>query len=134
MNLILKRYIYTDLATIGDLYQIIDNKLILFCNTLELPEINSLQPKKICIPQGYYQIKITYSPKFKKNMPELINVPDRIGIRIHTGNTANDTDGCILVGQYNKTYGANYIANSKVTFEKLFNELIKYQENNIIIV
>lgn len=49
------------------------------------------------IPAGRYEIKDTYSPRFKKNMLELQNVPGFQGIRVHPGNTAQDTEGCILL-------------------------------------
>jgi len=50
------------------------------------------------IPTGKYQIVMTYSSKFKKVMPLLLNVPGFAGIRIHSGNTADDTEGCIITG------------------------------------
>lgn len=50
------------------------------------------------IPAGTYEVRDTYSPRFKKNMLELINVPGFLGIRIHSGNTADDTEGCLILG------------------------------------
>ena len=49
------------------------------------------------IPTGRYEVTVTYSPHFKRNLPLLNNVPGYSGVRIHSGNTAEDTDGCILV-------------------------------------
>lgn len=50
------------------------------------------------IPAGTYQIVDTYSPRFKKNVLLLLNVPGFAGIRIHSGNTADDTEGCLILG------------------------------------
>jgi len=50
------------------------------------------------IPAGVYKVGLTYSPRFKHDMWEVLNVPGFSGIRIHTGNTAEDTEGCLLVG------------------------------------
>lgn len=72
------------------------------------------------IPEGRYQIKLTMSNRFKIVLPLLENVPNFEGVRIHPGNTAADTDGCILVGQ---TKTNNSIGSSRVAFDKLFSRL-----------
>ena len=79
------------------------------CDTME-PTWRDLQkePKvKGCtaIPEGRYPVVITLSPKFGKWLPLLLNVPQFEGIRIHAGNTPMDTEGCILVGEYNEESG-----------------------------
>ena len=50
------------------------------------------------IPCGRYQVIVSYSPKFKKRLPELLKVPGFTGIRIHAGTNAKHTEGCLLIG------------------------------------
>jgi hypothetical protein len=68
------------------------------CWTLE----DVVRPSKIAhetaIPAGTYKVVITESNRFKRRLPLLVDVPGFDGIRIHPGNSADDTDGCILVG------------------------------------
>jgi hypothetical protein len=56
------------------------------------------------IPYGRYKVDLTMSPKFKRLLPIILNVPHFEGIRIHRGNTAKDSHGCPLVGE-NKAKG-----------------------------
>lgn len=122
--------------TIGKLY--IDEEY--FCDTLEdkdrgltddmtVGEISKIKIKKeTAIPTGTYKITITYSNRFKKNMPLINDVKGFEGIRIHSGNTNQNTEGCVLVG-FNKVKGN--VINSRDTYNKLFNILSK--SNNITI-
>lgn len=76
-----------------------------FCDRLE-PTWRDLGPGRpghkiagrTAIPDGRYPVAVTWSPKFKKWLPLLLHVPQFEGIRIHAGNTPDDTEGCILVG------------------------------------
>lgn len=115
-----------------------------FCNTLEnaITDINKNgvfdgDEKKVyghsSIPFGKYTIVYNYSPKFKRNLPRLLDVPHFDGILIHPGTTASsdpneksDTAGCILVGN-NTSPGK--LTNSRATSDKL-NALIEEAQNN----
>lgn len=76
------------------------------CPTLELPWNNNIKSYS-CIPDGKYLVRYTYSPRFKRKTFELMNVPNRGSIRIHSGNYAGDhrkgyqthVEGCILLGR-----------------------------------
>lgn len=73
-----------------------DDEIVYQCYTLE-PKIGKYG-KNEAIPCGEYAVKLTYSQRFKKVLPEII-MENRKGIRIHSGNTKDDTTGCILVGE-----------------------------------
>jgi len=88
------------------------------CYSLEDPyDGGANKANKNAIPEGMYPIIITRSIRFKRDMPLICDVPDRQGIRIHTGNTADDTSGCILVGQ---SCEADFVGHSKSAFNVLF--------------
>lgn len=97
MQLTLKRSPSHGGATIGRLYE--GDEFI--CYTLE-DQIRQVPEKKVyaktAIPAGTYEIELTMSPRFKKMLPLLVDVPGFSGIRIHPGNTQDDTEGCILPG------------------------------------
>ena len=85
-------------------------------DTMSLEEIKKIKIKgNTCIPYGTYNVTITYSPRFKKNLPLINNVKGFDGIRIHSGNTPQDTEGCLLLG-LNKVKGR--VVDSKVTVNK----------------
>lgn len=122
MKLTLKRIALKPTYTIGKLY--IDDNY--FCDTLEdtVRDLNkdgkfdNGEEKikgKTAIPYGTYEIKWTYSHRFKKYTPQLMNVPSFEGIRIHAGNSSKDTEGCLLLGE-NKKVGM--VLNSKATIAK----------------
>lgn len=127
MKLLLKRIALKPEYTIGKLY--IDDQY--FCDTLEdrvrltskmsLSEMRRLKVYgKTAIPDGTYKVIIDKSVKYGKRMPRLLHVPCFEGIRIHSGNVAEDTDGCILVG-INSEVGK--VLSSRETFNKLMNIL-----------
>ena len=111
-----------------------------FCDTLEPHAIDWRREEKVAgktaIPTGRYKVVMSYSKTYKRRMPYLLNVPHFTGIMIHTGNSPDDTRGCILVGkavrpqkpeEENPTGKATVIGrltDSRITFNKLY-ELIK---------
>ena len=131
MDFVLKRIAKKKNYTVGHLYvkeDVIDEystgeKLTYLCDTLEPVwrdfAHGAYKLKKGCaIPEGRYPIVITYSPKFKKWLPLLLNVPKFSGIRIHAGNDAvKDSKGCILVGE-NKKVGKLMKSQKQVKIEK----------------
>ena len=90
----LRRLSFTDSATYGQLF---DDENRLICVTLELPWKDNAKGVS-CIPAGTYPAHRYLSPKRGYTVFELADVPDRTHIEIHIGNTAADTEGCILVG------------------------------------
>ena len=148
MELILKRIAKRKAYTIGRLYVRTEEveefrtytKDEYICDTLEPPCIEMkvdrtveevlndkalLRSIKPCaIPEGEYRVTMTYSPKYKTQLP-LITGDSRFnslwqGIRIHAGNTAKDTQGCILVGE-NQIVGM--VINSRITLKTLLTSL-----------
>lgn len=124
MKLTLKRIALRPTYTIGKLY--IDDAY--FCDSLEdtvrdtnkSGKFDNGEQKikgKTAIPYGTYEIKWTYSPRFKKYTPQLMNVPSFEGIRVHAGNTSADTEGCLILGE-NKQVGK--VLNSRATINKFY--------------
>lgn len=124
MKLTLKRIALRPTYTIGKLY--IDD--VYFCDTIEdtVRDLNKNGKfdngekkvhSKTAIPYGTYEIKWTYSPRFKKYTPQLMNVPSFEGIRIHAGNTSADTEGCLILG---KNKQVEKVLNSRDTINKFY--------------
>lgn len=126
MQLKLNRIFKTNTFTIGELY--INEKYV--TDTLEdrvRPEGEKVYGKT-AIPEGTYEVKLTHSPRFKRILPEILNVPNFSGIRIHSLNKAEESEGCIGVGEWNGK-DTNWISNSRKTFNKLF-ALLEEANNN----
>lgn len=116
MKLTLKRIFKGEKYTIGKLY--IDGEY--FADTLEDPVREEKIYGETAIPIGTYKVTITLSPRFRRWLPLLHDVPNFEGVRIHRGNTPEDTHGCILVGQ-NKIKGQ--VVNSAYTEIELMKRL-----------
>lgn len=101
-----------------------------FCDTLEDPIRPSKVPKETAIPQGSYKVILSFSPRFQRFLPLLLNVPNFSGIRIHAGNTTADTEGCILVGNKDE----DKLKNSRSTLNKLLQILKDVNSKEPIII
>lgn len=150
MKLTLKRIARKEGYTIGRLY--IDDNPKPFCDTLEdtergleqampLDMIKRIKVKgETAIPTGTYELSMRHiSPKYSRKkafaftggvMPRLLNVPGYEGVLIHSGNTAADSEGCILVGE-NKAVGK--VLNSMATFKSLWSVLNQRKSEPITI-
>jgi hypothetical protein len=123
MKLLIQRNNFSDDWTMGQLF--VDGKK--FCDILEdcdrelgLKPGQTLGDVKVygktAIPRGTYVVKLTMSKRFGKVLPELQEVPFFTGVRLHSGNTAADTDGCPIVGLYVKD---GYVGQSRDTMKRL---------------
>ncbi len=98
LELQVQRTEYTSVSTIGEFD--IDGRP--FCYTLE----DVVRPPGVkikgetAIPAGRYRVRNTFSPKFGRVVPQIMDVPMFEGIRIHGGNTRGDTEGCLLLGMH----------------------------------
>lgn len=142
MELLLERKYKKETYTIGNLYFIEDGKRVWFCNVIEdkdrgLKQSDALayiKRQKVygqtAIPTGKYQISLgVFSPKFSKRKaydfcggcpPLLLNVKGYSGIRIHGGNTAEDSLGCLICG---KNTQKGRVTDSLNTLKRLYEKL-----------
>ena len=153
MKLILKRIAKRKGYTIGKLFLSPSGEsergLTYLCDTLEPPciEMKTDRPieevlndkallksiKPCAIPEGEYKVSMTYSPKYKTQLP-LITGDSRFnslwqGIRIHAGNTAKDTQGCILVGK-NREVGK--VLESRLMLKKVM-AVLKFSVERLVV-
>ncbi len=118
MELKVIRNTFTDISTMGDF--LIDEKR--YCFSLEdmIRESGVKIDGKTAIPEGKYKVIIDQSNRFKRAMPHILDVPGFEGIRIHAGNTAWNTEGCILLG-FKKS--KDFIGESRLAFNQFFDKL-----------
>lgn len=131
MTIVLNREKLGEDYTEGRLF--IDGQYL--CDTLEdkVRQLESGEKKvmhRTAIPAGRYKVVLSYSIHFQQQMPELVNVPYFSHIRIHWGNSTDDTSGCILVGERSSE---GKLIRSKVTYKKLM-DVVKpvFQRNEEI--
>lgn len=117
LKLLVSRRTKANTYTAGRMY--CDGELL--CYTLE-DTVREVKGKPVeewkikgetAIPEGRYRVILTKSPRFKRILPEVLNVPGYTAVRIHAGNQTKDTDGCILVGMYDGNELDNWLGNSR---------------------
>ncbi|MCX7208199.1 MAG: DUF5675 family protein [Proteobacteria bacterium] len=121
MHLVLKRDFFTGQSTTS----VLSIEGAFQCFVLEdvdrkLESGGAKIPAKTAIPRGVYQVVITYSPRFKRPLPLLLDVPGFEGVRIHCGNTDADTEGCLLVGN---ARWSDRVGGSRIAFDALFTKI-----------
>lgn len=118
MELLLKRVQLDPDVTIGELY--VNGRFEAFtCEDTVRPDGVKVYGQT-AIPYGNYKVVITMSNRFKRLLPILLDVPNFSGIRIHPGNTSEDTEGCILPGAERLMKG---VGKSRIAFDLLFAKL-----------
>ena len=120
MELILQRIAQKRDYTIGRLSIANGIGLAHFCDTLEPPVASNNRNQPKAVPAGRYAVAVTWSPRFCRWLPLLLHVPYREGIRIHAGNSPQDTAGCILVGQ---NLAVGKVLNSCSTLNRLMQRI-----------
>ena len=97
---------------------------VMFDTDKKLGTYYTIERKSKLVPVGLYDLDLTYSPKFKKKLPLVHNksVSERRGIRIHAGNTVNDTEGCILIGNISSLTDRR-ISESNIAVNQLVNAM-----------
>ena len=128
MELELTRSAKTNRSTIGELTIngvfecfILEDKDRGLRKDMPISELMVMKIKtRTAIPTGRYEIVVSFSDKFQKMLPLLLDVPAFAGIRIHPGNKDTDTEGCLLPG---KTKSADEVASSRVAFTALFDKI-----------
>lgn len=128
MELELRRLERTEVSTIGELYingikecYILEDKDRGLKQTDSLESINKRKIMHLtAIPSGRYRVVISFSNRFQKYLPELLEVPGYAGIRIHSGNSADSSSGCLITGQ---TKAKDFVGNSRLAFDSLFKKL-----------
>lgn len=129
MKLLLRRGPSSAKSTIGELF--VDG--VFECHTLEDVVRGIKIHGETAIPVGTYKVIINRSNRFKRLLPLLIDVPNFAGVRIHPGNSDQNTEGCILPGTYNpKT--PDWVSGSRTAFDKLFAKMQEAKEITMEIV
>ncbi|MBF1506472.1 MAG: hypothetical protein HXN91_00015 [Prevotella pallens] len=120
LNLKLERKWKKEKYTIGNLYvngvffsNVLEDKTRGLRQNMTLEEIKKIKIHgQTAIPSGRYEIRVTLSARFRRQLPVLLNVPGYVGVRIHPGNTDANTEGCLLPGKNDRV---GQVSNSRAT-------------------
>ena len=129
VNLLIIRETFSEVSTIGKLF--LDGEFL--CDTLENPYLNN-QRNISCITEGQYKVRLrTARESATKEYLHLLvqDVPNRSLVLFHTGNTAKDTRGCILVGIGTEQ---DLVKNSRLAMELLMKEILNLGGTNINLI
>lgn len=132
LTLRLHRDVFTDSSAVGTLS--VDGTFE--CFTLEDAdrklEVGGAKVKdRTAIPRGTYPVVLDFSPRFQVVMPHVLDVPGFSGVRIHSGNRPEDTEGCVLVGLTRKE---NWVGASRAAYDALYAKLLTAQDRQEAIV
>ena len=124
-NIVLERLETTDVYTLSQVF--IDD--IFFGYAIE----DAIREKKIhgitAIPRGTYKVAVTMSPRFKKMLPLLFDVPNFTGVRIHAGNDETHSEGCIILGLSKGILnGKVSVLDSRKAMDRLM-KILKYEKD-----
>lgn len=116
MKIKLVRDTFGSTFTKGKLY--IDNKFIAYTiedtdRHIEKTGCKAKVQDTTCIPRGTYKVIIDFSNHFKKDLIHILNVPCFEGVRLHSGNSSKDTEGCIIVGYTDVDHAKDWIGTSR---------------------
>tara|TARA_R100001224_G_scaffold45134_3_gene26000 strand:+ start:883 stop:1296 length:414 start_codon:yes stop_codon:yes gene_type:complete len=129
INLLLIRDTHSETSTIGKLY--LNGELM--CDTLENPWLDN-QRNISCIPAGQYNVRLRLARESAtRDYLHLLvqEVPNRSYILFHIGNTAKDTQGCILVGLKREQ---DFVSNSRLAMDLLMKEIINLGGEDIHLI
>ena len=117
MNVLIIRNQFTENSTISDV--MIDGEFFCF----------GLEPAPPVVPNCSYDLTLRWSDKFRRIMPHVEAVTEHVGIEIHTGNVAADTEGCLILGEWK---GTDFVGNSHIAFQAFMEKLRSSEGPNYI--
>lgn len=139
MEIVLTRFLKGENATIGRLSIngvfecfILEDKDRGLSQSMPLADIQKAKVfAQTAIPTGRYQLIVNFSNGFKQYMPLILNVPGFKGVRVHSGNNINHTEGCPLTGT---SHTQNGVSNSRAAYRSLFAKIRKVEKKEKIFI